>query len=59
MNEDKSDNRIPQEQYEHMHRAMRHLGRIDDREIPTDVTKFIEDVYGTLDSLYSRVDNDK
>lgn len=55
---EQSSEQIPQEQYEHMHRAMRHLGRVDDRELPDDVAMFIEDVYGQLDSFYSRVDND-
>lgn len=56
MNSDRSDTEIPQEQYEHIRKAMRHLGRVDDRDVPNDVARFLDDVYGELDSLYARVE---
>jgi len=49
---------IPYEQYQHMSRAMDELGKIDDRELPDDVDRFIEDVYFKLDSLYDLVEDD-
>lgn len=57
-NDDLSEH-IPQDQYEHIRKAMMHLGRVDDRKIPVDVARYVEDTYGKLDSLYSRVDDER
>lgn len=53
---DASERAIPQEQYEHLSRAMRHLGRVDDRALPDDVAEYIEETWVELDDLYSRVE---
>jgi hypothetical protein len=50
-------NAIPHEQSEHINEAMRHLHRVDDRQVPSDVYEIIENTYWTLDKLHSRVDD--
>lgn len=59
MTDNESKQTIPEEQYEHISSAMYHLGRIDDRELPSDVARYIEQTYVNFDDLYLRVDDDE
>lgn len=50
---------IPHEQYDHISRAMDHLGKVDDREIPSEHARRIEEFWSYLDNLYDLVEDEE